>query len=693
MSRAFLDKIAFAAFSIFALAALFVGVLRLDFNADLTESLRSSSDAYTSFAAHRERFGDDTRDVVLAVRSGDVLPPAALEDVLIELQLTVGVRDVFSLFTLTEPESPRSFLKSDRIAGLAPAEQFALMRETIPFASGLVSEDGRTTLFIVQMDDALGSSEFAAALAPPLAMADPTLEITRVGTPRLEAEINDALMRDQLTITPLAVVLGLVLIFVIFRSWRAVVICGLPIIMALAVCLGALAVTGTAMSPLLSLVPVILIVLGFADSIHYFHAICRRPEQETAAAVTQARREILPAIVSTTLTTVLAFLVMLWIDSEALRQLAIVGSLGMIITLLVVATLVPLLARLLLTRQVTAQSSRRFHSVLGLPVRLLSHAGVVSAAALALLALLIAAQPHVVTGYDPFEHVPRASSLLDELATLEEDLPGSGRHNVFVPATGESPEADAARLARASEALLGQPVTLPDEIDAPRAVQRLVATDGSGYSIPVPTSILSTPGEIAADVARLRDRLGAVGLEVADVTGYAILAAEQLPVLVDGLRTAFYIAIALMTLGIALVLRSAWAGLVTLVPNLLPILGIEAWMVLTGQTVTITASIALLVAFGIAVDNTIHVINRVRLKRREGMAPEAVIEQSLAALISPIMTTSLLLIAGFALTAFSALPAVGLFGALTAQAIVIALLADLLLFPALLLVLLRKDRF
>lgn len=690
MPRVFIDRIAFAACAVLALAALFFGVARLEFDADLTRSLESSAESYTRFAEHRARFGDDTRDVVLAVRSQDVLPLAALEDMLIELQLARGVEDVFSLFSLTAEGSPQSFLKSERAAGLAPAEQLALMRETLPFASGLVSEDARMTLVIIQMDDALAPPEFGPVLSEPLALADPALGITRVGTPRLEEEINAALLRDQLTITPLAVVLGLALIFVIFRSWRAVVISGLPILMALALGLGALAVTGTALSPLLSLIPVILIVLGFADSIHYFHAICHRPEADIPAAVAAARREILPAIVSTTLTTVLAFLVMLWIDSEALRELAIVGALGMILTLIVVATVVPLLARLLLTRQVTLQSSQRFRSFLGLPVRLLRHAGAVSAAALVLLALLIAAQPRVVTGYDPFEHVPRASSLLEDLAVLEAELPGSGRHNVFVPATGESSEADAARLARATDALLGAPVTLPDEADAPA---RLVAADGSGYSIPVPTSILNKPGEIEADVARLRARLDAAGLEDADVTGYAILAAEQLPVLVDGLRTAFYIAIALMTLGIALALRSAWAGLVTLVPNLLPILGIEAWMALTGQTVTITASIALLVAFGIAVDNTIHVINRVRLKRREGTAPEAVIEQSLAALISPIMTTSLLLIAGFALTAFSALPAVGLFGALTAQAIVIALLADLLLFPALLLVLLRKDRF
>ena len=187
------------------------------------------------------------------------------------------------------------------------------------------------------------------------------------------------------------------------------------------------------------------------------------------------------------------------------------------------------------------------------------------------------------------------------------------------------------------------------------------------------------------------DWLDAAGVgEFATVTGYSYLAATQMPVLVDGLRISFYIAIVVMTVLIALILRSLPIALATLVPNLLPILGIEAWMVLTDQTITITGAVALLVAFGIAVDNTIHIVNRVRILQGDSTAPDQVVQRALDALTSPVMTTSILLVVGFSLTAFSALPAVSLFGMMTAMAIIIALLADLFLFPSLLLVLLRK---
>ncbi|EBA12201.1 MMPL family transporter [Roseobacter sp. CCS2] len=220
---------------------------------------------------------------------------------------------------------------------------------------------------------------------------------------------------------------------------------------------------------------------------------------------------------------------------------------------------------------------------------------------------------------------------------------------------------------------------------------RLVDDLQSTFSLPVPTSLLNGPDTIRAEVSQIKERLDAAGVgDIATVTGYSFLAATQMPVLVDGLRMSFYIAISVMTVLIALILRSVPIALVTLVPNLLPILGIEAWMVLTSQTVTLTGAVALLVAFGIAVDNTIHIVNRVRLLQCENATSQQVVEQALAALVSPIMTTSLLLIVGFALTAFSALPAVSLFGMLTAMAIIIALLADLFVFPSLVLVLLRK---
>ncbi|MEJ8561613.1 MMPL family transporter [Yoonia sp. GPGPB17] len=690
------DIVALTLFAMAAIVALALSWAKLTTDADLIATFESASEAYSAFIEHRDRFGDDTRDAVIAVRSETVLSVASLEDLVIELQLTPGVDDVLSVLSLPASDgSGESFLNSADIVDRPAREQFALMRDTIPFGADLISSDGRLTLVMVLFEEGLELSAYASTLAEPLSLAPPELALNRVGTPRLEMEINAALVRDQTTITPIAVIFGLILILLVFRSWRAVLICGAPIIVAMSLFLGGLAALGIPVSPMLSLVPIILVVLGFADSIHFFYAICRQGRTEDVpSAVATAHRHILPAIASTTLTTVLAFLAMLLIDSAALRELSLVGSAGMLIMLFVVATLVPVLARLLLTPHETTLATATFRRVSQMSVAMLAYAKPLAIASIVLIALLGAAQRHVVTGYDPLQHIPRSSTFADDIAALEAGLPGSGRYNVIIEGVTDGPDQsaqNAQRLQLASQAALGKPISLAPEIASQGVTGRLVDDSASSFSLPVPTSLLSGPDTIRTEVSQIKARLDAAGVgDFATVTGYSFLAATQMPVLVDGLRLSFYIAIVVMTLLIALILRSLPIALVTLVPNLLPILGIEAWMVLTSQTVTITGAVALLVAFGIAVDNTIHIVNRVRLLQRDNPAPQQVIEHALDALVSPVMTTSILLIVGFSMTAFSALPAVSLFGMLTAMAIIIALLADLLIFPSLLLVLLRK---
>ncbi|MEL6684493.1 MAG: MMPL family transporter [Pseudomonadota bacterium] len=687
------DVAALTLFIFAALSALILAVTRLTTDADLVATFESKTEGYAAFVDHRETFGDDTKDAVIAIRSDTILSLDALETLVIELQLTPGIDDVFSILSLPAPDgSGQSFFNSSAVADLPLTAQFALMRDTLPFGSDLISPDDRLTLVIVLFEDDLTPGAYASTLATALSFVPPALSLTRVGTPRLEAEINAALIRDQTTITPLAVTLGLALIFLVFRSWRAAVVCGAPIIVAMALFLGGLAVLGIPVSPMLSLVPIILVVLGFADSIHFFYAICRQGQgQDMSTAVAAARRHILPAITCTTLTTVLAFLAMLLIDSAALRELAFVGSVGMLMMLGVVATLVPVLARLLLTPAETTRAAATFHPVSCLAITMLRYAMPLAMGSIVVVILLGTAQRHVVTGYDPLQHIPNASTLPDDIAALERDLPGSGRYNVVITGVpGDSAE-NARRLQLASEAVLSKAVTLEPGTAPQGFAGRLIDDSESMFSLPVPTSLLSSPDRIRDEVAEIKARLDAAGVgDFATITGYSYLAATQMPVLVDGLRVSFYIAIVVMTVLIALILRSLPIALVTLVPNLLPILGIEAWMVLTSQTITITGAVALLVAFGIAVDNTIHIVNRVRILQGDGAAPDQIVVGALDALTSPVMTTSILLVVGFSLTAFSALPAVSLFGMMTAMAIIIALLADLFLFPSLLLFLLRK---
>ena len=130
----------------------------------------------------------------------------------------------------------------------------------------------------------------------------------------------------------------------------------------------------------------------------------------------------------------------------------------------------------------------------------------------------------------------------------------------------------------------------------------------------------------------------------------------------------------------ALVYRSIRLALVGLVVNLIPIMGVEAWLVLLGREVTIMNMIALTVAFGIAIDDTLHFLNRFRLARGEtaDRVTQAVREAG-----PPMAATTLILLAGLVVTLASSLPGLSIFGGLIALAVGLALVADLFLLPGL----------
>ncbi|MEJ2036616.1 MAG: hypothetical protein P8X69_11405, partial [Maritimibacter sp.] len=102
---------------------------------------------------------------------------------------------------------------------------------------------------------------------------------------------------------------------------------------------------------------------------------------------------------------------------------------------------------------------------------------------------------------------------------------------------------------------------------------------------------------------------------------------------------------------------------------------------------------ALTVAFGIAVDDTLHVLNRLhlsggvgRIKRRRLLA---VFDEVSPALI----TTSVLLVFGMLGTLFAQNEGVAIFGRITIMVYILALIADLLVLPAILIIFRRRVRF
>ncbi|MEM7385308.1 MAG: efflux RND transporter permease subunit, partial [Verrucomicrobiota bacterium] len=139
---------------------------------------------------------------------------------------------------------------------------------------------------------------------------------------------------------------------------------------------------------------------------------------------------------------------------------------------------------------------------------------------------------------------------------------------------------------------------------------------------------------------------------------------------------------------LVLALRSFRYGLFSLVPNVLPILAaFGIWALVVGE-VGLSLSVVAALTLGIVVDDTIHLLHAyLNALRRGGLSSHQAAVRSLQQVGPALIITSLVLIAGFLTLSFSHFGVNRWMGQLAALTIALALVFDLVVLPALLLVL------
>ncbi|HLE57797.1 MAG TPA: MMPL family transporter, partial [Rhodothermia bacterium] len=143
---------------------------------------------------------------------------------------------------------------------------------------------------------------------------------------------------------------------------------------------------------------------------------------------------------------------------------------------------------------------------------------------------------------------------------------------------------------------------------------------------------------------------------------------------------------------LAFALGSVRLFVVSLIPNLLPMVFALAFSVWMGIPIRIGTAMVLAIAFGIAVDDTIHMMVRLKAEHRAGRGPVAAVMVTTAHTGAAILYTSAVLIAGFLTMLGNDLLAIQDMGVLAAGTLFVAFLADVYLAPALFLVTAPRER-
>ncbi len=699
--------------------------------------------AYRFYREFQRRFENDMfivvayRDETLFTREG----LAFLAELTARLAELPYVREVTSL---TNVEHVRGEEQALIVEPLVPdperldpdvVRQRALSR---PLYRGLlISEDGTTTAVVAELDR-IASMDEEAALVGALKDLLRTLEVRTGksfyigGYPVLDVEIMQASERDIRTFIPLTVGAIFLVLWGVFRRPSLAALAFVSVSLALAWTFGLYAGLGLKYSMMLSILPTIILAIGIADAVHilvhYYEELARgRPQRE---ALRQTLRKMLRPCLFTTLTTGAGFISFLSSDIPVVRLTGLFAAVG--IGLAFVLTVLVLPAAVSFFRPPHGTARRRSQGTFaraleGLTRTTLAHPRAVLLGAGIVLVFGLYGISRLEAETLGLEWLRDDHPLQQSYRFIEENL--TGLYNLELIVEGERDALRSPEMLRRIEELsafaLQQPgvrkaisvvdyvkeihralrggdpryYTIPDtardvaqalllyEFSGGRELREIVSGDYSAGRLTLLLDALSSR-EYTELNRRILERAETLDFpRPVQATGAVVLVEAMLKKLTLSQVRSLGLALALITLLMIALLRSWKLGLLSLIPNGLPILLMFATMGLLSIPLDAATSTVAGMALGIAVDDTIHFLTRFRRELNVTGDYRRALTQTARTVGQAIVFTSVILLAGFSVLLLGSFKGTVYMGLLVGLTMLFALVGDLVLLPALLWVL------
>jgi predicted RND superfamily exporter protein len=135
---------------------------------------------------------------------------------------------------------------------------------------------------------------------------------------------------------------------------------------------------------------------------------------------------------------------------------------------------------------------------------------------------------------------------------------------------------------------------------------------------------------------------------------------------------------------LAFVFRSVRIGLISIVPNIFPLVLAGTWLVVSGYNLEVVMVCCFTICLGIAVDDTIHFLTRYHEELKESSNTMEAIRRAFTGVGTALIMTTIVLVAGFLTVMFSGNRDYFIFAVMGAITIAAALFADLVFLPPLL---------
>jgi predicted RND superfamily exporter protein len=725
--------IAVAILAVLLSLAAVVGVTRLKVDDSLSQLFRSDTAEFKQYEEVTRRFPSSEYDVLIVVEGKDLLARPALEklrDVVTDVQLIDGVKGIISLFSARQPPEgnrlPEPLFPADLPEGAAYDALIAKIKSNEIIRGKLLSEDGELALIVLALDPAVQGNglggvvgEIRKTVADDLAGSGLSHQLS--GVPVMQLEIRNAVERDRLVYNVIGFVAGCLIAIFFFRRVSFMVMAAAPPLLAILLSLGFLGWLDFRLNMFLNVMTPLIMVISFSDSMQLTFAVRDRliAGENRFEAIRNALLVVGPACVLTHATAGLSFVALQFSSSDLIRTFGEAGFAATVIALVAVLTLMPLLGILLLRNETVfvqyrvsdtgVVSLRKFCAWIA--VRMVSRPGLYSLIAVLAVGALTLIYANLEPRYRLADQVPDKQQAVAASNRLDVKLTGANPIDVLIEfpkgAALYAPEslstiADvhaavekqagvgnvwsleslqrwlAEKAGKSDVATLKQYVELLPEHLSGRFIAK--EQDAVVVSGRIPDIDASQLLPIVEKLDKSLDDVRAKhpGYSIA-VTGLSAIAARNSADMIGKLNRALTVEIVFVAAFIGLAFRSLVVMFASILPGIFPVVlaGTLLWAI--GEGLQFASVVALTVSFGLGLSATIHFLNRLRLETGPDEDPAVGVERATVLVGPALILTSVVLACGLAMTAFSDLPSLRLFGWLSAFAMLAALAADLLI--------------
>ena len=561
-----------------------------------------------------------------------------------------------------------------------------------------------------------------------------------IGRAYFQRELVEMQQREVIKSSLISAVLVMLVMFWLYRRFWGIFIALLSIGVGMLLFFGLLSALGRELSAMAALYPVLMIIVGTSDVVHimtkYIDELRKGLTKRAAIQVTL--REIGLATLLTSTTTAIGFLTLLTSRIGPIRDFGINSAIGVMIAYLTVLTFTTALLSLFEKEQLIKlgrgqafwdRSMRTTDSW----VRRNARAIGLGAAVVTVLTFVGIAQ--ISTNYTIINNLPRGEKITEDFRFFERNFTGFRPFEIAVLAQGDSKVTDYEVMRQTAELedylkRFPQLRATTSATAVYKSLHRMYnGNQAAAYTFPpdertfekydrfakrVPqlsTNLLvSEDGEKARITSRIldfgADSIKVIGREIDawvaantdstqvtfKQTGTGLIIDKNSEYVRRSLLQGLGLAILIVSLLMALLFRNWRMLLISIVPNIFPLLLAGALLGYLGIELEGGTSIVFAVIFGIAVDDTIHFLSKFKLAYGKGLSVDEAIHVTFMETGKAIVLTTILLFFGFLVMLFSVHPPSVTVGLLISLTLFSAVFADLLLIPPLLRWLYKGER-